>query len=247
MRGEGQKRIAGKTARWESELWSYLSRGDGVNCPLHHDCELRQNGGLCLDDHRDRLHKLYGNIPFNPGDEAESLNFLLKSIEYDYLRNWKPGPIFQLVERLADKYIEKSHIDRPPVPNKIIDVLDIDRPVEIRPVSLKAYQGAVWYTDDTWVIQLNEKQPIESKRITLFHEIFHVIAHIKSTPIFKRRGTQEGFFNEFLADYFAGCILIPQKLVVEKWAEVKELKRMAEIFQVTQLTMWFRLKTMGLL
>jgi hypothetical protein len=202
---------------------------------------------LCLDDHKDKLGKLYGNIPLDPDHDTNYPNSPLKSIELDYLKDWKPGRIFQLVERLANKYIEKSNVTQPPVPTEIIDVFDIDRPVEIRPVSLKAYQGAIWYIDDTWVLQLNKQEPPESQRVTLFHEIFHVIAHIKSTPIFRQRGIQEGFFNELLADYFAGCILTPRKLVAEKWADVKELKRMAEIFQVTELTMWFRLKTMHLL
>jgi len=49
-----------------------------------------------------------------------------------------------------------------------------------------------------------------------------------------------------LADYFAGCILMPKAWVEKKWAEVKDVRRMAEIFQVTELAMWIRLKTMGL-
>ena len=50
-----------------------------------------------------------------------------------------------------------------------------------------------------------------------------------------------------LADYFSGCILMPKEWVKEKWAEVNDLKQMAEIFQVTEVSMWIRLKTMGLI
>ena len=239
--------MVGKTAKWESELWSYLSKGDGINCPLCNDCEIKHNGGLCLDDHKDKLGKLYGGTPLDVDFDTERIGAFNKVVGRDFLENWIPGLIFQLVERLANKYIEQSTITQPPVPAQIIDTFDIERPVEIRPVSLKAYQGAVWYTDDRWVIHLNSQEPLGSQRITLFHEIFHIIAHAKSTPVFRQRGARGGFFNELLADYFAGCILTPRKWVLGKWAEVKELKRIAEIFQVTELTMWFRLKRMHLL
>lgn len=247
MRGAGQKNVTGKTAKWESELWSYLSSGDGINCPLHDNCKLKQNGGLCLDDQKDKLGRLYGGATLSVDFDSERIDDFSKVVGHDFLENWKPGPIFQLVERLANKYLEQSNITQPPVPAQIIDTFDIDRPVEIRPVSLKAYQGAVWYTDGSWVVHLNNQEPPVSQRVTLFHEIFHIIAHTKSTPVFRQRGIREGFFNELLADYFAGCILTPRKLVAEKWAEVNELKRMTEIFQVTELAMWFRLKTMRLL
>ena len=236
-----------RTVEWETELWSYLSKGDGINCPLYDDCEIKQNGGLCLNDHKDKLGKLYGGTPINVDFDTERIDDFSKVVGNRLLENWIPGPIFQLVERLANKCIEQSNITQPPIQAQIIDTFDIDRPVEIRPVKLKAYQGAVWYTDDRWVVHLNSQEPLGSQRTTLFHEIFHIIAHTKSTPVFKKRGVREGFFNELLADYFAGCILTPQKWVAEKWAETNDLKRMAEIFQVTKLAMWFRLKTMRLL
>ena len=49
-----------------------------------------------------------------------------------------------------------------------------------------------------------------------------------------------------LSDYFAGCVLMPRGWVKGKWAEVNDLKQTAEIFQVTEVSMWMRLKTMGL-
>jgi len=236
-----------KTAEWESELWSYLSKGDGINCPACGDCEMKQNGGFCIDDHKDKLSRLYGGTPLNAGFGTERIDSFSEAVEVDFLGKWVPGPIFQLVESLADKYIEQSAITQPPVPAQIIDTFDIERPVEIRPVSLKAYQGAVWHTKDGWVIHLNKEESLESQRVTLFHEAFHILAHTKSMPVFRKRGVTEGIFNELLADYFAGCILTPKKWVAGKWAETNDLKRMAEIFQVTELTMWFRLKTMRLL
>jgi len=239
--------MVGKTAKWESELWSYLSKGDGINCPLCDDCDTKQKCGWCIDDHKGVMSRLYRGNPLDTDFDTERIDNFSEIVGHALLGSWMPGPIFQLVERLANKYIEQTNITQPPVPAQIIDKFDIDCPVEIRPVSLKAYQGAVWYTDDRWVVHLNSQEPLGSQRTTLFHEIFHIIAHTKSTPVFRKRGVREGFFNELLADYFAGCILAPQKWVAEKWAETNDLKRMAEIFQVTEIAMWFRLKAMRLL
>lgn len=231
----------------ESELWSYLNNGDGTNCPLNDHCEIQQNSGLCLNNFKDILGGSSGVVPLADTLDSELIDNLNESAGCDFLGNWVPGPIFELIESLANKYIEQSAITQPPVPTRIIDIFGIERPVDIRPVPLKAYQGAVWNTSDGWVIHLDKQSPPGNQRITLFHEIFHIIAHTKSTPVFRKRGIEEGSFNELLADYFAGCILIPQKWVAEKWAETSDLEQMAEIFQVPKLPMWFRLKTMRLL
>lgn len=83
--------------------------------------------------------------------------------------------------------------------------------------------------------------------MTLFHEVFHILAHSRATPVFRKQEIKEGLFNEMLADYFAGCVLMPEGWVKEKWAEVNDLKQIAEIFQVTEVSMQIRLKTMGLI
>ncbi|MCK4791070.1 MAG: hypothetical protein KAV87_45475, partial [Desulfobacteraceae bacterium] len=110
-----------KTAEWDSELWSYLSKGDGINCPLYDGCEIKRNGGLCLDDHKDKLGKLYGGTPLKVDFDSERIDDFNEVVGYDFLNNWVPGPIFQLVERLANKYVEQSNITQPPVPAQIID------------------------------------------------------------------------------------------------------------------------------
>jgi len=247
LSGAGLRNMVGKTTKWEADLWSYISKGDGINCPLGDGCDTKRECGWCLDSHKEKLGRLYGDTPLNVDCDTERTDSFNEAVRSDFLENWVPGLIFQLVARLANKYIEESKITQPPVPAQIIDKFDIDCPVEIRFLPLKACQGAVWHINDRWIVQINSQEPLERQRVTLFHEIFHILAHIKSTPVFRKRGASEGFFNELLADYFAGCILTPRKWVAEKWVEVKDLKRMTEIFQVTELAMWCRLKTMRLI
>jgi hypothetical protein len=240
--------IIRKFPRWEAELWSYISSGDGDNCPLRDACKVRQLCGWCFNDNKEMFSGLYGThaIIGSSSDENELYSFR-GLFEHNFPREWKPGRIFQLVEALAKKYIKKAKLNQPPVVTELIKQFDISPGIEIRPLPLKAYHGAVWHLEDGWVIHLNSEDKPARQRVTLFHEVFHILAHSRATPVFRKRGVKEGLFNEMLADYFAGCILMPKEWVKEKWAEVNDLKQMAEIFQVTEVSMWIRLKTMSLI
>jgi Zn-dependent peptidase ImmA (M78 family) len=66
--------------------------------------------------------------------------------------------------------------------------------------------------------------------------------------VFKKAScSQGGSFNELLADHFAGVILLPEKCVKEKWAEVKDINQMAAIFDVPKPIVWFALKHLSLI
>ncbi|MFC1983509.1 ImmA/IrrE family metallo-endopeptidase [Chloroflexota bacterium] len=236
-----------KIHKWESELWSYMSSGDGVNCPVYDDCKTRQHGGWCFSDNKEMFTGLYGtHVKGSSGGETELYAFR-SLFEYNFPRKWICGRIFQLVEALANKYIKQSKLNHPPVITELIKQLDISPSIEIRTLPLKASHGAIWHLEDGWVIHLNAEDKPAAQRVTLFHEVFHILAHSRATPVFRKRGIKEGSFNEMLADYFAGCILMPKEWVKEKWKEVNDLKRIAEIFQVTEVSMWVRLKLMGLI
>ena len=112
--------------------------------------------------------------------------------------------------------------------------------------SASGYYGAIWYHKDGWVIQVKDGDVLATKRFTILHEAFHILAHCRTTPIFRKRGSILGSFNELLADEFAGCILVPREWVKEKWAEVKDVDRMKEIFAVPKPAMVLRLRQLGL-
>ena len=237
---------ARKTPEWESELWSYIGKGDGVTCPLHGVDKVRHCREWCFADNKEMFSVLYGTHVIGSSSDNNELDVFRSLFEHNFPRKWIPGRIFQLVEALASKYIKQSKLNQPPVITELIKQFDISPGIEIRPLPLKAYHGAVWQLEDGWVIHLNSGDKPVRQRVTLFHEVFHILAHSRATPVFRRRGIKEGLFNEVLADYFAGCILMPRGWVKEKWTEVNDLKRIAEVFQVTEVSMWIRLRTMGL-
>jgi len=227
---------ASKVPKWETELWSYISSGDGMHCPLYDHCQIRKGSGWCFSEHIAEINQV-----------MESRTF--KAARCDFVRPEPKilGKPLQLIERLANKYLKNGKVCEPPVPVKLALLVDPEYEVEIRSVPLKSYHGAIWHLKDKWVIQLKSGDSSMINRHTLFHEAFHILAHCGSnTPVFRKRGGMQGSFNEALADYFASCILMPREWVKGKWAEVKDVGKMAKIFDVPQVTMWLRLRQLGL-
>jgi Predicted Zn peptidase len=149
------------------------------------------------------------------------------------------------VELLAQKYLERGDASCLPVPIELVSLADEQHTIEVCLLPLNAYHGALWRLGGEWIIQLKNDDTPASRRFTLFHEAFHILAHCKTAPVFRKRGTTQGSFNELLADYFAACILMPRELVKEKWAEVEDLDRMVGIFGVPRSAMCIRLKCLG--
>jgi hypothetical protein len=170
------------------------------------------------------------------------------SITFEFPACPGSGRIFELVRRLAVKYQTEAGINRLPVPANLITRAGDNLPIEFRQIPLKAHHGAIWRLNDCWLVQLNSNDTPARRRFTLYHEIFHILAHCKSTPVFKKTSSSpEGSFNELLADHFAAIILMPEKWVKEKWTEVKDISQMAATFNVPRPIVWFALKHLGLI
>jgi hypothetical protein len=231
-----------KTHRWEVELWSYLSKGDGIHCPVYQSCRLRLQGIWCLSDHEE-YYKARNELlddDFDLDDPAR--------IKFEFSRCSKSGRIFKLVSKLATKYRVEAGIDQLPVPVGLISRAYDNLPIEVRQVPLKVYHGAVWRLSDCWMVHLNSNDTPAIQRFTLYHEVFHILAHCKATPVFKKKScSNEGTFNELLADHFAGSILVPEKWLKEMWIEVKDIHKMSAIFDVPKPVIYLGLKAMSLI
>jgi|GEM_PF-1060001 len=232
-----------KVKRRESQLWPYLSYGDGNHCPVYGHCSARIYGETCADKEGDKIRRLIEiGDEFDPGDHD-----FVKPRRATFNHDNENQPC-QLVEKLATKYLYHGQVFRPPVPLELVSLADRIHPIEVRLVSLKTCHGALWRVSEGWIIHLNKNDTSATNRLTLFHEAFHILAHCKSihTPVFETARSVQGSFNELLADFFAISVLIPQKWVEQTWAEIKDLNRMASIFDVPKPALWFRLRTLGL-
>jgi Zn-dependent peptidase ImmA (M78 family) len=148
---------------------------------------------------------------------------------------------------LAQKYIKRRKVYYQPVPTELALLADEQHPIEVRLVPLTAYHGAIWHLKGSWIIQLNENDAPATRRFTLFHEVFHILAHRKATPVFRKGELKAGHFNELLAEQFASCILMPAEMVRRKWVESNDLSKMAETFDVPRSVVCIRLKLLHLI
>jgi len=222
---------------WEQRLWDLVCAGDGSNCPLYARCVFRERGLWCFAEHISEVARL---LDFELGFGFRKFNFAGTGKQ-------RPGTPLYLTEKLANKLLKLRGVCSPPVPDKIVELCDEKCPVEVRQVPLSAYHGAIWSFRDRWVIHLNSNDEPGMKRHTLFHEAFHIIAHANGIPAFKKTQSQKYNFNEALADYFAMSLLMPRAWVIEKWAECRDVLRMAEIFQVLPSCMDLRLRWLHLI
>ncbi len=224
-----------KVPRWESELWSYIGASDGVHCPFHSHCETRQSGKWCPDANRERLDQLLDSKQFNLND-------------YDFIgRGPCTGIIMQGVEMLTRRWLKKGGVNCPPVPIELVALAELEYPIEVRLVPLKVLHGATWCLKDGVVIQIRSDDPTAMQRITLFHEVFHLLCRHKCGYAFRAKRADKAPFLELVAHAFADFLLMPTKWLKEKWVEFKDLNRMAELFDVPKPAMCIRLKLLGLI
>jgi len=233
----------GKANSWESEFWLCLSQGDGVKCPIYESCVERLAGCCCLSDHEEYCRLLTKHV------DVEFLNSAEQAIiTSEFPRCIRTAKIFEFVHRLAQKYQVKAGINCIPVPADLITRADDGHSIEIGYVPLQAHHGAVWQMNDRWLVQLNSNDTPARQKFTLYHEIFHIQAHCNATPMSgKTSRIIEGLFNEFLADHFAAVILLPGNQVSEWWFKVKDIKKMAAIFEVPKTIMLCSLIHLGLI
>ena len=223
-----------KGPQWEYELSSLLGECDGTTCPVYDHCAIRLRGSRCISDHREQLGRILDRTQFCPAD-------------YDLFDYVTPGSIFRLIERAVQKYLRMAGVASPPVPTELVSIFGNKEAIEIREVPLKVCSGATWHTEDGWVIHLNAHETAAEKRYTLFHEVFHILRHRAASRLPSQRKSQKGIFCEFLADYFSASVLMPRQWMVEKWAELQDLNRMAEVFDVPLREMWIRLRVLSLI
>lgn len=235
--------MKGKASKWEHELWHYMSSGDGIICPIYESCRLRLHDVRCLSDDEEYCKELNEFADSGDSDLGQSA-----VIEIKFPSCPSSGRIFKLVRRLANRYQAEAGIDRPPIPADLITQADDKLSIEIRQVPLKAHHGAVWRLSDCWLVQLNSNDTPARQRFTLYHEIFHILAHSKANPVFKKSlCSRDGSFNELLADHFSAGVLVPGKWVKKIWPEVKDINQMMAIFDVPRPVVWFALKHLRLI
>lgn len=154
----------------------------------------------------------------------------------------------RLAERQAALLLELCGGPTVPVPSSIVT----DQPritVEHDP-ELPAHAASGCSDWDshrrTWVISLNPTEPRRRRRFTVLHEYKHILDH-PGPGIRPSRYTYQRPAAEIVADYFAGCVLIPKRLLAAAYYDgIQRPADLAQLFDVSQEAVQVRLAQIGL-
>lgn len=233
-----------KREAWEDELWSHLNAGNGIGCPLFDSCAIKFNQDIrCFNDEAERDTIALIN-EFVDNDDVDAVE--------NHQREMKSGcllrsRIFELARRLAQKYLSINWDNTLPVSDYLIREDRHNHPIEVCYVSLKANHGAVWRLPDSWMIYINKRDTPARQRFTLYHEVFHILAHSHGKAVFKKTRDAYVYFNEVLADHFAANILMPCEVLKQKWASIGDIGQISDLFDVPKPVMYIALASKGLI
>lgn len=152
-----------------------------------------------------------------------------------------------MAERMASDLLALYDVTAAPVSSAII--LDLPKIAATVDATLPSLTSGLSVWDSrlgSWVIRLNGAEPATRQRFTLFHEFFHIVVH--------RHVHNHGLFDEltngqveYIADYFAGCVLVPKQLLKRAWGSgVQQPAALGQLFNVSPQAIAVRLKQVGL-
>jgi Zn-dependent peptidase ImmA (M78 family) len=153
----------------------------------------------------------------------------------------------RITELQANRHLELSGVHSAPVPSEI--VTDLPRITVEYDIDMPCSGSSDWDSRRrTWVITLNALEPDTRHRFSLLHEYKHIIDHgspgLVDLGSFRYFGREP---DEYIADYFAACVLMPKRLVKRAWGEgTQRLSDLAEAFDVSLQAMEVRLTQLGL-
>ena len=162
------------------------------------------------------------------------------------IRQLEFGEGLVIAELQANRLLALFGISDGPVPSDVVTELPRIR-LEYRdlPTSgLSYWDGRA----RSWVICLNAAEPRTRQRFTLLHEYKHIIDHGTTDRLYTGSARQSAEQQaEQAADYFAGCALMPKRLVKRAWGQhVQRPTVLAAFFDVSPRAMDVRLTQLGL-
>lgn len=109
--------------------------------------------------------------------------------------------------------------------------------------------SSTWdYQRRAWVISINPTEPRTRRRFTVLHEYKHILDH--GSYGIRAMGRQMPFqrpAEEVVADYFAGCVLMPKRLLTAAFYDgIQQPHDLAELFDVSEPAIRVRLGQVGL-
>lgn len=150
----------------------------------------------------------------------------------------------RLAELQANRLRELSEMTDGAMPTEV--VADLPR-VKLRFRRLPT-SGLTYWDGGSWVLGVNQREPETRQRFTIFHELKHIIDHGRTDQLYPAVDQKVAERQaERAADYFAGCVLMPKRLLKAAWgAGVQRPADLANVFHVSERAVEVRISQLGL-
>jgi len=149
-----------------------------------------------------------------------------------------------IAERQARLLLADAGITGPPIPERIVSDLDGVSVYPMAQMPVKGLLGASRPNSRGGDILVDSSLPLAERRLTLMHELKHIIDGGHTTKL-RQRGSQTS--SEALCTDFALSLLLPAPWLRADWqAGHRDMGALAERYQVPAEAVSHRLHTLGL-
>lgn len=150
----------------------------------------------------------------------------------------------QIAELQANRLLSLTGVSDGPLPSETISELPRIR-LAYRDLPTS---GLSYWDGRSWVICLNAAEPRTRQRFTLLHEYKHIIDHGHTAELYPGSPSHDADRQaEQVADYFAGCALMPKRLLKRAWGHrIQRPTVLAAVFDVSPRAVDVRLAQLGL-
>jgi Zn-dependent peptidase ImmA (M78 family) len=159
-----------------------------------------------------------------------------------------------VIERLAQRISEDAKLNEqePGAVDviKLANYFDCDvETVDFNPSTISA---KIERKNGKCIIQVAKIDSGNRQRFSIAHEVSHLVLHDEGEFIEYRKPFAEYdnpnmLYKEVQANMLASALLMPKELVIKAWKATKDIDDIAEIFNVSRSSVYFRLENLGLL
>jgi Zn-dependent peptidase ImmA (M78 family) len=158
-------------------------------------------------------------------------------------RRLSPGEALRLTELQANRFRQLFGITEPELDEAVISSLPR---LEVTYEADLPVSGLAQWHNGRWIVALNATEAEVRQRFSLAHELFHVINHTTKSWLHPADARMNAYDKgEKLADYFAGCLLMPKRHVKALHGRGLDPKALADTFGVSRRAMQVRLDQLG--
>lgn len=149
----------------------------------------------------------------------------------------------RIAERQAKALREILHVDSDYIDTSAI--ASIAR-IQIDLVPDIPLSGASFWSNGTWHIHVRADEPVVHRRFTVLHELKHILDHPVQHHVYDERAFVCYGERELIADYFAGCVLVPEDRLRAAYQEHRDHRTLSWLFGVSVRRILHRLSEIDL-